>query len=129
MDRLFLDANVLFTGAYQEQSRIRIFWTLPNAKLLTSAYAELEARRNLPRMDQIHRLEELMLEVEIVPDVVTEPPSGIELPAKDWPILLAAIHSGATHLITGDNRHFGALFGKAVAGVLVVTPSRYLGDR
>lgn len=129
MDRLFLDANVLFSAAYQELSRLQTLWRLPDTTLLTSAYAELEARRNLPRADQLLRLEELMSDVAIVPDVVAQLPPGIQLPEKDWPILLAAVHSEATHLITGDNRHFGALFGTSIGGVLVVTPSAYLHAR
>jgi hypothetical protein len=32
----------------------------------------------------------------------------------------------ATHLLTGDVRHFGPYFGKTVQGVLVVTAAEYL---
>ena len=53
-------------------------------------------------------------------------PSGILLPAKDVPILLAAIAANATHLLTGDLRHFGPYFGRRVAGVLILTLGDYL---
>jgi hypothetical protein len=53
-------------------------------------------------------------------------PTGIALPEKDWPILLAAMEASATPLVTGDVRHFGAYFGKRVEGVLIVTPAEYL---
>ena len=33
--------------------------------------------------------------------------------------------AGATHLITGDVRHFGAYLGERVLGVWVVTPALY----
>jgi len=31
----------------------------------------------------------------------------------------------ATHLITGDVRHFGPYFGKTIEGILIVTPAQY----
>jgi len=34
--------------------------------------------------------------------------------------------AGATHLITGDVRHFGRYFGQRVLGVLVMPPAQYL---
>jgi hypothetical protein len=45
------------------------------------------------------------------------------------PILLAAIASGATHLITGDLRDFKTLFGRKIGGVLVLRPRDYLERR
>jgi len=48
------------------------------------------------------------------------------LPDKDVPILLAAIEARATHLITGDLRHFGPYFGKKIQGILVLPPRNYL---
>lgn len=44
-------------------------------------------------------------------------------------ILAAAILSGATHLVTGDVRHFGAWYGRRVAGVPVLRPGAYLQPR
>lgn len=129
MDRLFLDANVLFSAANRADSRLNELWTLPDALLLTSEYAAIEARRNLSSSDQIKRLDDLMQGVEIVMSVLAPLPSGVTLPAKDWPILQAAINGDATHLITGDRRHFVALFGHTISGVQVVTPSGYLSSR
>jgi hypothetical protein len=56
-------------------------------------------------------------------------PEGIDLPEKDSPILLAAIEAGATHLLTGDKKHFGKYFGQKVGGVLVLRPRDYLQAR
>jgi hypothetical protein len=52
-------------------------------------------------------LHRLIQQVEIVDEPLPRRlPAGI-LPAKDVPILLAAIDSGATYLLTGDKDHFG----------------------
>ena len=80
----------------------------------------------------MERLEELLGSVEIVPTAApTDHPlfSALELPQKDWPILLAAISVGATHLLTGDFRHFGPLYGERIEGVLILSPGEYLSSR
>jgi uncharacterized protein len=56
----------------------------------------------------------------------SELPAGVFLPQKDAPILLAAIAARATHLITGDLRHFGPFFGKELAGIAIYSPADYL---
>ena len=120
MDRLFLDANVLFSAAYRKDAGVRRrLWGLPQTELVTSAYAVEEARRNLATPEQRADLEELLEAVRIsnlLADTAGHP--GIEasgLPEKDLPILRAAVAADATHLVTGDRRHFGALFGEEVA--------------
>jgi uncharacterized protein len=55
-----------------------------------------------------------------------ELPEGVPLPEKDVPIPLAAIEARATHLLTGDLRHFGSYFGKRVKGILVLLSGEYL---
>jgi len=47
MDRLFLDANVLFSAAYKTESGPLQLWKLKNATLCSSRYALEEARINL----------------------------------------------------------------------------------
>jgi uncharacterized protein len=54
------------------------------------------------------------------------PPAGVNLPDKDQPILQAAIVAGATHLLTGDLKHFGQYYGRTFSGVLILPPSQYL---
>ena len=44
----------------------------------------------------------------------------VECEPKDVKILEGAIASGCSHLWTGDKKHFGAMYGKMVHGVLVV---------
>jgi predicted nucleic acid-binding protein len=132
VDRLFLDANVLFSAAYREGAGVRKLWQLPETELVTSAYAAEEARRNLSSVGRRADLDALLGVVRISNILLLADPAehpGIEgsrLPEKDLPILRAAVATNATHLITGDRKHFGPLFGKAVAGVLVVRPADYL---
>ncbi len=133
MERLFLDANVLFSAAYRKDAGVRRLWRLPETELVTSAYAVEEARRNLDTAEQRADLERLLETVRIsnlLADPAVHPrieASG--LPEKDLPILRAAVAAHATRLVTGDRRHFGALFGKKVAGVLVVRPADHPAGR
>lgn len=130
MDPLFLDANVLFSAAYREDAGVGALWHLPDAQLLSSSYAVEEARRNLADRGQLRRLDRLLRAVRLTDRVPDRPlPPGMSLPQKDRPILLGAIGAGATHLVTGDSRHFGRLFGETVAGIVIVTPARYLAQR
>lgn len=128
MDRLFLDANVLFSAAYRQDAGVRRLWDLPRVTLLTSEYAVDEARRNLATGDQLSRLDALLKLVQVEPARTLDPVlrKNIELREKDWPILGGAVAAGATHLITGDLRDFGPFMGQSVLGVLVLTPARYL---
>ena len=47
MDRLFLDANVLFSAAYRPNAGLLRLWRLPDVVLCTGRYALEEARTNL----------------------------------------------------------------------------------
>ena len=126
MDRVFLDANVLFSAAYRADSGLLKLWRVPGIQLCTSPYALEEARINLDESAQLVRLAQVQAKLQLF-DAAEEPlPSGIFLPPKDVPILVAAIAANATHLLTGDLRHFGRYFGKRVAGVLILTPGDYL---
>jgi predicted nucleic acid-binding protein len=126
VDRLFLDANVLFSAAYRESSPLHRLWGRQDAELVTSGYAVLEAERHLLD-EQRARLGELLRGVRIVAEAPARTlPRQVVLRAKDVPILAAAVAAGATHLITGDRRDFGPHFGEKLAGVLVVPPRDYL---
>lgn len=128
MDRLFLDANVLFSAAWQARSRLRSLWTLDGVTLVTSGYAAVEARRNLRDPARERRLDGLLESVETLGETTPEDwvPDSVELAEKDRPILAAAIASRSTHLLTGDFRHFGHLFGCVVSGVRIMRPAEYL---
>ena len=127
MDRLFLDANILFSAAYRADAGLLRLWTLPDVELVASAYAEAEARINLDPGDQHARLDRLMASVEVVPQFrAGRCPKGVDLPSKDRTILLAALEARAPHLLTGDKDHFGKYFGRVVEGVLILLPGTYL---
>ena len=124
MDRIFLDANVLFSTAYRELSGLIEIWHLKGVRLLSSSYAIEEARRNLAAAEQRERLQHLVESLEIVEALQAR--IQTTLPEKDQPILAAAVAGRATHLITGDVKHFGEFFGKTLAGVMVLLPAAYL---
>ncbi len=130
MDRLFLDANVLFSAAYRGDAGVQRLWALRDATLVTSEYSVSEARRNLATPEQLSRRDSLVESIEVAPARTLDPTlrSEIELREKDWPILGGAVAAGATHLITGDLRDFGPFMGRVVLGVLVLTPARYLNS-
>ena len=129
-DRVFLDANVLFSAAWLEQAGLARLWRLSGTDLLSSRVALAEAERNLDSDERRSRLQSFAAKLTLVdapPGAAL--PAGIELVAKDAPILLAAIDAGASHLLTGDRRHFGHLYGKSVSGVKILMPAMYLKSR
>jgi predicted nucleic acid-binding protein len=129
MDRLFLDANVLFSAAYRPDAGLLRLWRLDNVTLCTSHYALEEARINLHDEEQAMRLAKLSGGIQLVEAGQRALPRGVTLPEKDVPILLAAIASRATHLLTGDIRHFGPYLGKKIEGVVIALPGEYLRRR
>jgi predicted nucleic acid-binding protein len=91
---------------------------------VSSAFALEEARRNVAAKaaPRVTVLEQFAAQVTIGleptrEELLTAANQG--LPAKDAPILAAAIAIGAQTLVTGDEQHFGHLFGKTAGGVLV----------
>ena len=129
MDRLFLDANVLFSAAYRPRAGLLQFWKLKTVTLCSSRYALEEARINLSEGAQKQRLDRLARTIQFFDATSRRHPENLLLPEKDWPILLAALESQATHLISGDFRHFGPYFGRTVEGILVMSPAQYLKAR
>lgn len=126
MDRLLLDANVLFSAAYRSDTGLLELWKLKDVVLCSSRYALEEARINLNSEVQRTRLVRLAGKVQLFEAGERGLPHGVALPEKDVPILLAAIEAHATHLLTGDVRHFGSHFNKRVEGILVLPPGEYL---
>jgi predicted nucleic acid-binding protein len=126
MDRLFLDANVLFSAAYRADTGLLQLWKLESAALCSSRYAVEEARFNLGEAAQRRRLDALASRLTLFDATLKELPRGISVPDKDVPILLAAMEASATHLVTGDLRHFGPYLGKRIEGIQILTPREYL---
>ena len=129
-ERVFLDANVLVSAAWLPTNGLLALWSLPDVTLLTSAYAIVEADRNVRTPEQRTRLHRLTQPLDIVDEPrTTRLPAHIRLPAKDVPILTAAIEASANFLLTGDKDHFGPYFDKTIEGVRILRPAAYLGLR
>ena len=137
-DRLFLDANVLFTAAHRPQGKAAfLFQALaatagaPPWQLLSSAYAVEEARRNLTAKFPAALAEwpALLTRLSIVPQPAA-PQLELDLPAKDQPIWAAAHAARATHLLTGDLKDFGPHMNRpaATGGVVIQTVGEYLAE-
>jgi predicted nucleic acid-binding protein len=128
VDRLFLDANVVFSAAYDPGSRIAGLWRLEKLSLYTSDYALAEALRNLQRKApaRVQELGALLTRMRVIVSPAIE---GLlfpgDLPAKDEPILQAAIACRANYLLTGD-ADFARCFGRVIKGVLILRPGDYL---
>jgi uncharacterized protein len=120
--RVFLDANVLFSAASPESpTRQLLEAVLQHAKAVTNEHAWEEARRNVERKrphltDELNRLKP-RIEFTRSFRAISEP----VLPSKDQPVMGGAIASGCSHLWTGDKRHFGLLYGRAVHGTRIVS--------
>jgi predicted nucleic acid-binding protein len=121
--RIFLDANILFSAA-QSHSRMKALLDvlLEQADCLTNEYAAEEARRNLAAKfpDGVKALERLLNKCEMISQLASDVEAG--LPLKDVPILGGAIAGHAPHLLTGDERDFGKLWGKTIHGVKILSP-------
>jgi len=126
MDRLFLDANVLFSAAYKTDTALLQLWKLKGVALFSSRYALEEARINLTDEDQRVRLNQLSGALHVFEAGQKTVLRGISLPEKDLPILLAAVEARATHLLTGDIRHFGPYIGKKIEGIEITLPGEYI---
>lgn len=133
--RLFLDANVLFTAAHNPDGLARLLFDLARHDVLTLISSDVavgEARANLglKAPDKAAALDRLLPTLEIV-----DPPSrlvyDIELPDDDRLIFGATIASRATHLLTGDKKHFGPYFDdpKRTGGVRIQTVRQFFSDR
>lgn len=134
MKRLFLDANVLFTAAHNPSGKAALvleLGTLGHWRMVTSTPAVEEASRNLTSKfpSAVSRLEILLRDMTVLPSV-----SGrdclIDLSAKDRPIFLTTLRCGATHLLTGDMRHFGPFMNDVsqTAGIRITTVAAFLSE-
>jgi predicted nucleic acid-binding protein len=130
--RLFLDANVLFTAAHNPQGKAALIMELGQAGLwqaVSSAYALEEARRNIARKypDRLECLQALTQGLRLAPAALERDcPHG--LPEKDCPIYRAALACKADVLLTGDIRDFGFLMNdrEKSDGLLIQTVADFL---
>lgn len=128
VDRIFLDANILFSVAYGSPSLERLLELVKKGLclLFASGYVIEEAKRNLSNPDQLKKLEACLSNVQIIPEADPKLGCPIDLPEKDQPVLMAAISIRANYLITGDMKHFGKYFGQTIKGVKICMLRDYL---
>jgi uncharacterized protein len=133
LDKLFLDANVLFTAAHNPKGKAAFLFDQPFGsqarwRLTTSNYAINEARRNLERKfpAALPAFERLLTGLIVAPQPVV-PAQPLKLRDKDIPIWSAALAAEATHLLTGDMRDFGPHMNRAgrTFGIIIQTVAQY----
>jgi predicted nucleic acid-binding protein len=132
--RLFLDSNVLFTAAHNSEGKASLVVELAESgswEVVTSPYCVAEARLNLERKHptSLGRMDRILSTVRLVQDVAGERCS-ISLPEKDRPVFGAVLSCKATHILTGDRRHFGPFMNrpKETMGIVVQTVGDFLSD-
>ena len=126
--RIFLDANILFSAAKSDGAVRELLTLLDSAghECCVNSYVVEEARRNFfakapEAIAVLDRLLSRMTMAKAQPSDATLEVS-LPLPAKDRPVLAAAIRQSCALLVTGDRTHFGALYGTTVHGVTVHSP-------
>lgn len=132
MMRIFLDANILFTAAHNPKGKASLILELKSEglyQLFTSDAAMEECKRNLSVKypDCLPRLKLLSEGIEIsAAGLSASFPKGLS--AKDAVIFQAAVACNATHLLTGDYRHFGAFMNRPdkTYTILVQTVGEFL---
>jgi len=126
--RIFLDANVLFSAAKSDGAVRQLLILLEKSghELCVDGYVLEEGRRNLVAKapDRVVDLERLLTGMQMAvaqrSDAALE--ASLPLPAKDRPVLAAAIHQNCGALVTGDRAHFGPLYGRTIHGVTIHSP-------
>jgi predicted nucleic acid-binding protein len=133
--QLFLDANVVFTAAHNPSGKAALIIELAAAgywRIMTSRLAVTEARRNLERKypSALPNLDSWLANWVIITGSDGQG-CPIDLPLKDRPIFEAALLGQATHLLTGDIRHFGRFMGmpELTCGIWVQTVADFLNDQ
>ncbi len=129
--RIFLDANVLFSAARSSGAVRQLVVALHELghSLVADEYVAEEARRNVAAKASREATDYLkalldQLEVHAVQFQSVSQASVQWLPAKDRPVLMAAIALKCEALVTGDRTHFGTGYGKTFEGVTVYSPAQ-----
>ena len=121
--KVFLDANILFSGSVSGSRIAKLIEVIQkHGECVTNSYAVEEARKNikLKKYGSLQGLESLLENIDLSNKLLFDIP--VKLKSKDIPILGGAIALRCTHLLTGDKKDFGFLFGQRVEDVLIVSP-------
>ena len=132
---VFLDSNVLFSVTWtgREKSRSVILFELQSlgfVRLFISRLVLEETLFNLreKRPEAIPFVEELLGEVEVVPDLAVE---GEDLrvqglPENDRLILSTAVSQGMDFFLTGNSKDFRGLYRSRIGRTLILSPREFL---
>jgi len=121
--KIFLDANVLFSGGHISSNLRKLIEYLSEFHdLVTSDYAYTEARRNIlsKRPLWLEGFQRMMSAIQVVSSIDAD--VEVQIAAKDRPILATAIRESCNILMTGDKRDFGFFYGQTIQGVTVMSP-------
>lgn len=96
--------------------------------LVADGYVVAEAERNLAAKEPEQALLDLQTLLGVVEVAGLQGRASTDaaswLPAKDRPVLLAAIALDCDFLVTGDKTHFGAGYGAVSEGVTICSPAQ-----
>jgi len=126
--RIFLDANILFSAAKTDGAMRELLRLLRGAghELWADGYVLEEARRNLAAKapGDLPMLATLVAGIRVAEAHPADAGQSFssKIAEKDRPVLAAAVRLNCEALVTGDRTHFGALYGKTVAGVAIHSP-------
>lgn len=130
--KLFLDSSVVLAacgsanGASREVFRLAIAngWTL-----VVTPYVIAEVELNLPQLPPAGRgaWPEIQNQLSLMNDVFTLDRPVVFDPAKDRPVLFAAL-AWADVLLTLDQADFGSLMGGSFYGLRVIRPGSFLAQ-
>jgi uncharacterized protein len=132
--RIFLDANIIFSAANPSGS-IRQLLNIVRAaghQCWADEHVIREAHRNLflKQRARVAGLERLLTEIHCATKLPDLPLDRLEapLPENDRRVLAAAIALECDALVSGDQTHFGPLYGKTVNGVKIYSPRQLAED-
>ena len=132
--RVSLDANVLFTAAHNATGLSRLLFDLGRHNVVTlvsshQAVAEARANLQLKAPDEAAALDPLVAQLEIV-DTPSLAAPVMKLPEDDQLIFGSALAARATHLLTGDKKHFGPYFDapNRTSGITIQTVRAFFAD-
>ena len=126
--RVFLDTNILFSSAKSAGAIRRLVEEIQarGHECVADEYVIAEAGRNLEQKFSaaLPDFERVLLRVSRLasPPALPSPSLALLLPEKDRPVLASAIQHRCQALLTGDNTHFGRLYGQTIAGVSIHSP-------
>ena len=127
---LFLDTSVLMAACCSASGASREIFrraALNGWNLISTPYVIEEVLRNLDRLPLAGTAEwrSISSQLMVLGDVLTVDRPVVFAPAKDKPILFAAL-AWAEVLLTLDQRDFGGLMQRAFYGLRVIRPGEFL---